>query len=252
MSASVVQFDSVTKRYRTGVFAGSAVQALRGVSFEIPAGSVFGVLGPNRAGKSTLLKILLSICRPTGGTVRRFEQPAANLATLGRVGFMHENQAFPRYLTAPALLNYYGALAGVSPLACKARGGELLKRVKLDDRIAEPIANFSKGMIQRLALAQALLNQPDLLVLDEPTEGLDQLARRTIYDVVAEQKSAGKTTLLVSHIVEDVDRLCDRAVVIVEGKVAFSGDLQSLKRTPDGGSRSLGEALTKYYETGVA
>src|SRR5262249_23030375 len=153
--------------YRVGLTKRRFLRALAGVSLRVDAGEVFGVVGPNRAGKTTLVKVLLSLCRPTTGRVQRFGQPASARRTLGRVGYMHENQAFPRYLSATELLEYYGALARVPAAELRKRVPALLERVGLADRSREPISRFSKGMVARLGLAQALVNSPDLLVLDE-------------------------------------------------------------------------------------
>jgi ABC-2 type transport system ATP-binding protein len=144
----------------------------------IESGEVFGLLGPNRAGKTTLVKMLLSLCRPTAGEVFRLGRPLSDRSTLGQVGYVHENHAFPRYLSAADLLEYYGALTLMPSDLVRERVPRLLERVGLADRSREPIARFSKGMLQRLGIAQALLNAPRLLVLDEPTEGLDLNGRR--------------------------------------------------------------------------
>ena len=171
---------------------GRTVEALRGVSFGIEPGEVFALLGPNRAGKTTLLKILLGLCHPSGGRVFRLGRPLSERSTLARVGYMHENQAFPRYLTATTLLEFYGDLSWIPPAVLRTRVPALLERVGLADRAREPIARFSKGMVQRLALAQALLAEPDLLVLDEPMEGLDLSARLLLQEIVAEQRRRGQ------------------------------------------------------------
>src|SRR5262245_6611695 len=168
---AVAEFDNVCKDYPTGLLPGPKLRAVAGVSLHVRPGEVFGLLGPNRSGKTTLVKLLLSLARPTSGRVRRLGRPASHRATLARVGYVHENQAFPRYLTAAALLEYYGALSLMEAARARQRAGELLELVGLADRSREPISRFSKGMVQRLGLAQALLNEPDLLVLDEPAEG---------------------------------------------------------------------------------
>ena len=175
---AAAEWVRVSKTYSHSWFRGRKVVALREVSLRLDAGEVFGLIGPNRAGKTTLLKVLLSLCRPTSGEATRLGAPVADRSTLARVGYVHENHAFPNYLTASDLLEYYGALALLSPEAVRERVPVLLKRFGLADRGREPIARFSKGMVQRLGLAQALLNEPRLLVLDEPTEGLDLDGRR--------------------------------------------------------------------------
>lgn len=221
-------FDRVEKTYRTGAFGRGGVPAVRGVSLTIPAGEVFALLGPNRAGKTTLIKLLLSLTAPTAGTVTRLGRPLDDRATLARVGYMHENHAFPRYLSAAELLAFYGGLSGVPSAELDTRVRKLLERVGLADRSAEPITRFSKGMVQRLGLAQALVNDPDLLVLDEPTEGLDLTGRQLLREVVREFKARGKTVLLVSHVLPEVQELCDRVAVLVAGRLVHEGPLADL------------------------
>jgi len=247
-------FDQVTKTYPTGPLGrGAGVPALRGVTLAVPAGRVFGLLGPNRAGKTTLIKLLLSLARPTSGSVTRLGAPLADRGTLGRVGYMHENHAFPRYLSAAELLTFYGGLSGLPTEVLGPRVAALLERVGLADRKGEPIARYSKGMVQRLGLAQALLNDPDLLILDEPTEGLDLTGRQLLRAVVRERKAAGKTVLMVSHVLTEVQELCDTAAVLVAGKVAFEGTFADLLRDPkSGATRHLETALQNLYQQEAA
>lgn len=242
-------FEKVEKTYKVGPFGRSGIAAVRGVTLSVPAGSVFGLLGPNRAGKTTLVKMLLSLTAPSAGTVTRLGHPLADRGTLSRVGYMHENHAFPRYLTATELLEFYGGLSGVPGAELTPRVEALLARVGLADRKDEPIARFSKGMVQRLGLAQAVVNEPDLLVLDEPTEGLDLNGRQLLRAVVREFKAAGKTVLLVSHVLPEVQELCDRVAVVVAGRVVHQGPLADLLRDPKGGKdRPLEAALKPIYE----
>src|SRR5438445_5861490 len=208
MSTAVADFLDVSKTYRVPLRSARTVQALCGVSFSVQAGEVFALLGPNRAGKTTLVKILLGLCRATHGRILRLGHPLSERSTLARVGYMHENQAFPRYLTAAALLEFYGDFACMPSAAVKASVPALLERVGLADRAHEPIGRFSKGMIQRLALAQALLGEPELLVLDEPMEGLDLGGRLLLQDIVAQQRRAGRTVILVSHALGEVAEIC--------------------------------------------
>src|SRR5439155_5905929 len=250
MSTAVADFVDVSKTYRAPLRSARTVQALRGVSFAVQAGEVFALLGPNRAGKTTLVKILLGLCRASEGRVLRLGQPLSERSTLARMGYMHENQAFPRYLTASALLEFYGDFACLPSAVVKASAPALLERVGLADRAHEPIGRFSKGMIQRLALAQALLGEPDLLVLDEPMEGLDLGGRLLLQEVVTQQRRAGKTALIVSHALGEVAQLCDRVAVLVEGRLAHLGSLAALLRDPHtGGERSLAAALTPIYQS---
>lgn len=250
MLTSVAEFAEVVKTYTPPLRLGRKVEALRGVSFTIQPGEVFALLGPNRAGKTTLLKILLGLCRPSGGRVSRLGGPLSQRSTLSRVGYMHENQAFPSYLTADGLLAYYGELSGLAPAVVRGRVAPLLEQVGLADRAGEPISRFSKGMVQRLALAQALMPEPDLLVLDEPVEGLDLSARRLLHEVIAEQRRQGKTVLVVSHSLGEVAQVCDRVAVLVQGRVAYLGTLASLMRDPETGrERPLEAALEPLYRS---
>jgi ABC-2 type transport system ATP-binding protein len=249
MTRPIVEFQNVCKVYRLGLLRRRAIHALRDVSFPVPRGSVFGLLGPNRAGKTTLVKALLSICRPTSGTILRLGRNISDRGTLARVGYLHESPAFPRYLSARTFLDYYGTLSLMSPKELALRIPRLLDEVGLNDRAGEPIAGYSKGMLQRLALAQALVNDPELLVLDEPTEGMDLSARKLLHEVVLRRKDQGKTAILVSHSMADVGRLCDQLVVLRGGQIAYRGRLADLTGdAPCGGSAdTLQEALEPIY-----
>lgn len=253
MTAAAV-FDQVVKTYPTGLFGrGEGIPALRGVSLTVPTGGIFGLLGPNRAGKTTLVKLLLSLSAPTEGTITRLGEPLSDRKTLARIGYMHENHAFPRYLSATELLTFYGGLSGVPIEVLPEKVEQLLERVGLADRKKEPIARFSKGMVQRLGLAQALINDPELLILDEPTEGLDLSGRQLLRQIVKEFKAAHKTVLLVSHVLPEVEELCDTLTVLVAGRVIHSGTMAELLRDAgSGGKRSLEAALKPLYEKGVA
>jgi ABC-2 type transport system ATP-binding protein len=248
MPTSVAEFVDVSKTYRYAWRRRPALQALGGISFTVAAGEVLALVGPNRAGKTTLVKILLGLCHASSGRVLRLGLPLSERSTLARVGYMHENQAFPDYLTATTLLDCYGTLSRLAPAALRNRVPALLDKVGLADRANEPIARFSKGMIQRLALAQALLTEPDLLVLDEPLEGLDMGGRQLLQETIGQQRSAGKTVLIVSHALGEVAQVCDRLAVLVEGRLAYLGPLASLLHDPEtGGQRSLEAALEPFY-----
>lgn len=247
---AVAEFDDLGKIYHTGLLGSGRRLAVEHVTLRIETGEVFGLLGPNRAGKTTLVKVLLSLCRPTSGRALRFQSPVDDRQTLAKVGYVHENPAFPRYLSAPALLEYFGAMALLPETLVKSRAAELLKRVGLADRGEEPIANFSKGMVQRLALAQALMNDPELLVLDEPSEGLDLEGRRLVHDVIAERRRRNLTVLLVTHVVSDVEQACDRLGVLVAGRLVFKGKVAELMRDPKTRAACpLETALHRLYQT---
>lgn len=248
-SPKIAEFERISKTYGGGFPRRQTVAAVEDVSFAIPAGEVFGLLGPNRAGKSTLVKMLLTICRPSSGRIQRLGRPWSDRRTLSRIGYIHESQALPRYLGASDLLAYYAALAGAPARAASRRARELLERVGLADRSREPIARYSKGMLQRLALAQALVGEPDVLVFDEPTEGMDLLARRLVYEAVREHRQRGKSAILVSHALGDIEQLCDRVAVMRAGRLVFLGRLAEL--TWDAGrrgARPLEQALEPFYE----
>jgi ABC-2 type transport system ATP-binding protein len=227
---AAIEFVDVVREYRVGWPVGRTLRAVDGVSFRIEAGQVFGLLGPNRAGKTTLVKLLLSLARPTAGQVFRLGHPVAERRTLARVGYMHENHAFPRYLSAREVLTFYGAMSLVPEEQLGPRVEQLLARVGLLDRAADPIAQFSKGMVQRLGLAQALVNDPELLVLDEPTEGLDLAGRRLLREVVNELRERGRTVLLVTHALAEVEALCSRVAVLDRGRLRHVGPVCELKR----------------------
>lgn len=231
LSQPCVQFENVTKVFPLGWFGRRKVRALDHVSLAVGEGDVYGVIGPNRAGKSTLAKLLLTICRPTAGTIRRFGRSGRDRQTLRRIGFVHERQVFPLYLSARGLLAQYGALAWVPHSVVRARSEELLELVGLSEWADGPISRYSKGMFQRLALAQALINDPDLLVLDEPTEGLDLAARRLFHSIVRQRQTEGRTSIVVSHHLADIQRLCNRLLVLREGRVAFEGQTSDLAST---------------------
>jgi ABC-2 type transport system ATP-binding protein len=248
MPTAVAEFMDVSKVYRSLLRPGRTIRALTGIELAVKPGEVFALLGPNRAGKTTLIKILLGLCQASGGRITRLGSPLTDKSTLARVGYMHENQAFPRYLTATALLEFYGRLSWIPTEHLRRRIPVLLERVGLVGRANEPIARFSKGMVQRLALAQAMLTDPDLLVLDEPMEGLDLNGRLLLREILVQQRAAGKAVLVVSHALGEIADICDRLAVLVEGEVAYLGSMAALLRDPATGTpRSLQDALKPLY-----
>ncbi len=245
-----IEFANVTKHYDTGWTAKERITALDKISLSIDTGSTHALLGPNRSGKTTFVKLLLGICSASEGQIQRLGQPVKSKKTLARIGYVHENQSFPRYLSARELLKYYGSLSMVPVEKLNDRVDELLAKVGLADRASEPISRFSKGMVQRLGLAQALINEPDLLILDEPTEGLDLGGRQLLRDVVSEQKKRGATTLLISHVLPEVALLCEKVTVLVRGQVAKQAAMADMLRDPKSGQlRSLEDALCPIYAT---
>lgn len=249
-AAPVAEFVDVVKDYSLGMLRRRKIRAVANATFRVERGEVFGLLGPNRAGKTTLVKILLSLCRHNGGQVFRLGKPVSDRSTLAHVGYVHENHAFPRYLSAESLLAYYGALTLLPYDVVKQRVPKLLEKVGLADRARDVVSSFSKGMIQRLGLAQALLNEPDLLVLDEPNEGLDLVGRRVVFETIKEQRQQGRSVILVSHVLHEVEQLCDRVAVLQEGKLAYLGGVNELtgRGESDGKVRSLEQALQAIYQ----
>jgi ABC-2 type transport system ATP-binding protein len=220
--------SSLSKTYRTGLLRRSTVQALDEVSLTVEEGAIFGLLGPNGAGKTTLVKILLGLVHSTSGTAHLFDRPAGDPAARRRIGFVPENHRFPGFFTAVQTLQAYGRLADVPRARRKDRIPELLKRLDLAGRGDSKVKTFSKGMLQRLGLAQALLNDPDLLFLDEPTGGVDPVGRRAIRDIVLELRDEGKTIFLNSHLLSEVEKVCTQIAILREGSLVRQGSVEEL------------------------
>ena len=235
MSGPVVQVEGLKKTYRVGFFR-KRVEAVRGVDFEVREGEIFGLLGPNGAGKTTTIKCLLRLVFPTAGSVKIFGLPPERRESMFRVGYMPENPYIYQYLKPGEFLDLCGRLVGMKAKERRARTDALLSQVGLDHARSRPIGKFSKGMMQRVGLAQALLHDPEVLVLDEPMSGLDPIGRKEIRDLLLEQKKQGKTLVFTSHILSDVEMLCDRVVILQKGKVSARGKLSEL--LADGDPRS--------------
>jgi ABC-2 type transport system ATP-binding protein len=206
------------------------VRALDGLDLKVPLGSVFGLLGPNGAGKTTLVKMALGIAHPTGGAVSILGRPGGDVAVRARVGYLPENHRYPAHLTGAQVLDFFGRLSGLREPDRSVRVEGLLRRVRMEDWRATPVRKYSKGMMQRLGLAQAILNDPDLLILDEPTDGVDPVGRREIRDLLLEQKARGATIFLNSHLLSEVERLCDRVAILKSGKLVREGEVDELTR----------------------
>ena len=217
-----VDLHGVAKTYKR------KVHALRGIEMQVHAGEIFGLLGPNGAGKSTLVKLIMTVIRPTRAAGTILGRPIGHKPTLAEVGYLPENHRFPPYLTGRQALEYYAALSGVERRRRKARAKELLAMVDLSDWANAKVRTYSKGMQQRLGLAQAFMNDPELVVLDEPTDGLDPVGRRDIREVLMAFRDRGKTVFLNSHLLGEVERVCDRLAILVEGKVVRQGTLAEL------------------------
>src|SRR5687768_5144196 len=204
------------------------VHALQGIEMRVRRGEVFGLLGPNGAGKSTLVKIMMTVIRPTRAVGTILGTPVGYKPTLRRVGYLPENHRFPRYLTGRQTLEFFAALQKVERAARKRRAAELLETVGMKDWADKKVSTYSKGMMQRVGLAQALASDPDLVVLDEPTDGVDPVGRRDIRDVLARLREQGKTVFVNSHLLSELEVICDRVAILVKGLVAKQGTLDEL------------------------
>ena len=218
----VIDLDHVTKIY------GRKVHALRGIRLEVHPGEIFGLLGPNGAGKSTLVKIMMTVVRPTRAEGSVLGQPMGHKPTLARIGYLPEHHRFPPYLTGTQALEYYAALAKVDRRTRKRRAAELLELVGLSDKGKTKVGTYSKGMQQRIGLAQALMHEPELVVLDEPTDGLDPMGRREVRQVLNRLRDEGKTVFINSHLLGEVELVCDRVAILNAGKVVRQGTIDEL------------------------
>ena len=214
------------KTYRS-VF-GADIDALHPLDLTVEPGEIFGLLGPNGAGKTTLVKLLLGIALPSGGEGRLFGRPIRAPEARRSVGFLPESHRFPDYLTAEQVLDHYGRIAGVDPAERARRIPELLDRVRMAKWADTRVRKFSKGMMQRLGLAQALINTPDLVFLDEPTDGVDPVGRREIRDLLLEISADGTTIFLNSHLLSEVEQVCTRVAILKEGRLARLGTVEEL------------------------
>jgi len=208
----------------------SETVAVDSLTLSVGAGEVFGFLGPNGAGKTTTIKMLLGLVAPTAGEARLLDHLPGDPAIMGRVGFLPEQFRFPAWLTAADFLDVHGRLYGLPAAERRTRIPRLLARVGLADRARSRLGEFSKGMMQRVGLAQALLNDPALVFLDEPTSGLDPLGRREVRDLIHELRAAGVTVFLNSHFLSEVEVTCDRVAIVKRGRVVRSGTLAELTR----------------------
>ena len=207
---------------------GRSVPAVQGLSLQVAKGQVFGCIGPNGAGKSTTIKLLLNLIRSDSGSITINGVSSREVASRAQVGYLPENPYIYEYLTAHEYLRYSGRISGMSGNTIRSRADELLAKLKLDQAAQRRISGYSKGMQQRTAIAAALIHDPELVILDEPMSGLDPLGRKLIFDLIAELKQQGKTVFISSHVLTDIERLCDRIGIIVQGKLCYEGNVSSL------------------------
>lgn len=218
---NAIETVGLTKRY-------GAVCAVNGLNLTVPRGEVFGLLGPNGAGKTTAIRMLLGNVRPTSGRATLLGKPIGDIPIRGNVGFLPEKFQFHGFLTATEFLRLHGRLTGLRGPDLETRIGRLLERVGLAERAKTRIGGFSRGMQQRIGLAQALLHDPALLILDEPTSALDPVGRREVLSLVEELRAQGKTVLLNSHVLSEVEAACDRIAILKEGRIVAEGPIASL------------------------
>jgi ABC-2 type transport system ATP-binding protein len=222
-SESVIEIRNLTKIYRD-FWGRKKVRALNQLTLDVKKGEVFGLLGPNGSGKTTTLKLLLGLLFPTEGEVKILGEPATNVSKNERIGYLPEETYLYRFLNAEETLDFYGRLFNIPAQVRKDRAKELIEMVGLKHARRRQLREYSKGMTRRIGLAQALINDPDLILLDEPTSGLDPLGSRDMKDLIDKLKEKGKTVVMCSHLLADVQDVCDRIAIL------FEGDLKVLDR----------------------
>lgn len=226
----VIEIDNLTKDYEVGFWRQRKVRALDGLSLVVDRGQIFGFLGANGAGKTTTLKLLMRLIYPTGGTARILGRDIADVSMHARIGYLPENPYFYDYLTAREFLNYCGELFGLDANTRKRQTEELLSRVNLEKKSWDwQLRKFSKGMLQRVGFAQALVKDPEIVFLDEPMSGLDPVGRREVRDLIAALRTQGKTVFMCSHILSDIEVLCDSVAILKRGRLAHAGSLDELR-----------------------
>ena len=228
----VISVQGLTKVFKD-FWGRPKAKAVNNVDFEIKRGEVFGLLGPNGSGKSTTIKMLLGLLYPTRGHIEVFGHSPRHVATKSRIGYLPEESYLYRYLNSQETLDFFGNLFNLNPVERRKRADQLIEMVGLNNARNRQVGEFSKGMQRRIGLAQALINDPDLVILDEPTAGLDPIGCREIKDLIVALAKRGKTVILSSHLLSDVEDVCDRVVIYYGGRIQAKGTLQELLTTPD-------------------
>jgi ABC-2 type transport system ATP-binding protein len=228
----IIEAHALTKTFRD-FWGRPKVHAVKGINLDVRAGEIFGLLGPNGSGKSTTMKMILGLLHPTSGHLSVLGQSPRDVAVKSRMGFMPEESYLYKYLTAVEILTFYANLAGLSGSVRKECVDRMIEQMGLRAARNRPVGEFSKGMARRVGLAQALLNDPDLILLDEPTSGLDPIACREVKDLLLNLADRGKTILICSHHLADMQDLAHRVAILLEGEVCASGSVSDLLATPD-------------------
>ncbi len=226
-SEYAIETSDLTKVYRSR-WKRREVRAVDGISLKVVRGTIFGLLGPNGAGKTTFVKMLLSAVRPTRGTALIFGRDAREPEARRPIGYLPENHRFPTYFTGEGMLDFYSALSGLDPADRRKKIPEMLELVGLERWGSVRIGKYSKGMLQRLGLAQALIHSPSMLILDEPTDGVDPVGRRQIREILTRFEEQGVTIFINSHLLAEVETFCREVAILDKGKVALSGKMQDL------------------------
>jgi ABC-2 type transport system ATP-binding protein len=225
----IIEIENLTKDYETGFWKKKKIRSLDGLNLQVESGQIFGFLGGNGAGKTTTIKLLMRLLFPTSGTARILGHDIADVKMHRRIGYSPENPYFYDYLTARELMMYFGELFGYDLQTRKRKSEELLTRVGLDEKDwKKQLRKFSKGMLQRVGLAQALINDPEIVFLDEPMSGLDPIGRREIRELITDLRAQGTTVFMSTHILSDIEALCDQVAILRNGKLAATGKLDEL------------------------
>jgi ABC-2 type transport system ATP-binding protein len=230
MTTAAIEIENLSKDYEVGFLRKKRVSALDGLSLRVERGEIFGFLGANGAGKSTTMKLLMRLIYPSEGRAAVLGQDISDTATHARIGYLPEHPYFYDYLTAREFLVYCAELFGYPKQECRERAARFLSLVRLDEKSWDKqMRKFSKGMLQRVGLAQALVNDPEVVFLDEPMSGLDPVGRREVRDLIAAQRERGATVFFSTHILADIEVLCDRAAILRGGRLAHVGRLEELR-----------------------
>lgn len=229
----LIETDNLTKIFKSSTFSKTGITALRNLSLKIEQGIIFGLLGPNGAGKTTLVKILLGMVHPTFGGVKVFNENVTNYRIRKKIGYLPEDHRFPDYMNANEIMNFFGMLSGLKKNDVNKVIRKNLELVDMYNYRDMKIKKYSKGMLQRLAFAQSFINNPELIILDEPTEGVDPIGRKVIRDIILELKKNGATILLNSHLLSEVELVCDKVAILNKGELIKEGVVEDLLSSAD-------------------
>jgi len=230
---AIISTKNITKEFPAKSFSKERITALNKFTFNVNEGVIFGLLGPNGAGKTTLVKVLLGILFPNEGEAQIFEKDISDESIKSKIGYLPENHKFPNYLNGEQVLRYFGKLSGMSDSDAKKKTEEYLKLVDMEKWKKTKIKKYSKGMMQRLGMAQALINDPELIFLDEPTDGVDPIGRKEIRDILSNLRSLGKTVFLNSHLLSEIELICDRVAILNKGVLIREDSIEEMTTSKD-------------------